>query len=126
MTISDQKPSDVLGLKIVANEFYELGSLDYRSQLLKIRSSKPDIIFVASFGHFLGLTLKQARELGIQSRIIAVYESEDPSVISSAMPYADGLECFVSYNPNPSPAQPLARYKIPSSRSSRAPREFLR
>jgi branched-chain amino acid transport system substrate-binding protein len=88
-----------LGGLIVADETYQLGDVDYRTQLTRVRSKSPDIIFAATFGHFLGLTLRQGRELGISAPFISVYESEDPSVVEAAGRHADGLRYFVSYAP---------------------------
>ena len=88
-----------LGGKIVADENYQLGDTDYRAQLTKVRLAKPEIVFGATFGHFLGLTLRQARELGITAPFISVYESEDRSVLEAAGANANGLRYFTSYAP---------------------------
>ncbi len=88
-----------LGGIIIADEAYQLGDVDYRAQLTRVRAKSPDIVFAATFGHFLGLTLRQGRELGITAPFVSVYESEDPSVVEAAGQHADGLRYFVSYGP---------------------------
>jgi branched-chain amino acid transport system substrate-binding protein len=90
-----------LGGKIVADESYQLTDSDYRSQVVRIKQKSPDILMGATFGHFLGLALKQAREAGITCPFISVYESEDQSVLDAAGGYAEGLRYFVSYDPRP-------------------------
>lgn len=90
-----------LGGKVVADETYQLGDLDYRTQITRLKATEPDIVFAATFGHFLGLTLKQARAARMETKFLSVYESEDTSVIEAAGKSADGLQYFVSYNPQP-------------------------
>lgn len=74
-----------LGGTIVSSEFYQLGETDYKAQLTRIKSTNPDFLFAATFGHFLGLTLKQGREMGIKCPVFSVYESEDDSVIEAGL-----------------------------------------
>jgi branched-chain amino acid transport system substrate-binding protein len=90
---------EALGGRIVADERNQLGDIDYRTQLTRVRAAKPDAIFAATFGHFLGLTIRQARELGEKSQLLSVYEAEDDSVLAAAGPHANGLRYFVSYDP---------------------------
>lgn len=55
-----------LKAEVVADEIYELGSRDYRVQLLKIKENNPDVIFFnAQTGVSGGLAVKQAKELGV-------------------------------------------------------------
>jgi branched-chain amino acid transport system substrate-binding protein len=91
---------ETLGGSVVADESYQLGDIDYRTQLARVRAAQPDAIFAATFGHFLGLTIRQARELGVREQILSVYEAEDESVLSAAGRHADGLRYFVSYDPS--------------------------
>ncbi len=91
---------ETLGGSVVADESYQLGDIGYRTQLARVRAAQPDAIFAATFGHFLGLTIRQARELGVREQILSVYEAEDESVLSAAGRHGDGLRHFVSYDPN--------------------------
>lgn len=84
-----------LGGEIAFVDKTNLGETDLKATLLRVRSSKPDIFFAAYFGNNLGITLKQAREVGIQQPILSVYESEDPSVIETAGKASEGLRFFV-------------------------------
>jgi len=49
---------------ISAKELYILSSMDFEKQLIAIRESKPDIVFVPGFARDSGLILKQARNMG--------------------------------------------------------------
>ena len=54
-----------LGGKIVADERYTSGDIEFRAQLTTIRAAKPEAIFVPGYYTEVGLIAKQARELGI-------------------------------------------------------------
>ncbi len=92
-----------LGGEIVADETFEISEPEYKTQLLKIRGSKPEAIFAACFGRFLGYTLKQAKESGIKAPFFSVYESEDSSVLTAAGQAAEGLRYFVTTSAISSP-----------------------
>lgn len=85
-----------LGGEIVASESFQIQDIDYKSQLTKLREKKPDVLFAACFGGFLGRVLKQTRELKMPAPVYSVYESEDRSVLDASQGAADGLRYFVS------------------------------
>lgn len=89
-----------LGGSVTGSESFTLTDGDYRIQLSKIRASKPEVIFGACFGPFLGNVLKQSRELGIIAPFYSVYESEDQSVVDTAGDSANGLRYFVTFDPD--------------------------
>ena len=92
-----------LGGKIVSDETFEITDPTYRTQLTRIQKAKPEAIFFATFGHFLGLALKESKELRLTVPRFSVYESEDDSVIQSAGGAADGLRYFVTKAAGSSP-----------------------
>ncbi len=56
-----------LGLQIVATEGYAKGDKDFKSQLTKISSSSPDVIFSPNYYEDDGLIVTQARDVGLKS-----------------------------------------------------------
>lgn len=67
-----KKTFEEMGGQIVAEESYiSDNNKDFRSQLTKIWSFKPDVIFVGTAPDALALILKQARSLGITSIFVA-------------------------------------------------------
>lgn len=110
-----------LGGVIVADESYELGETDYRSQIVRVKQGRPDAIYAATFGHFLGLTTKFIRTAGITAPIFSVYESEDPSVIQAGGDATEGLKYFVSYN---SPTVESSTYQRLKEKLGHDPRSF--
>ena len=53
------------GLKVVFNEAYSKGSPDYRSTLVNVKNSKPDLVFMVSYVADAILLMRQARELAL-------------------------------------------------------------
>lgn len=58
------------GGKIVANEAFRSGELDFRAQLGKIKEGNPDVIFIPTMQKEAALAAKQARDLGITAALI--------------------------------------------------------
>lgn len=78
-----------LGGKIVAVETFMSGDIDYRSQLIKIKETNPDIIVIAARKEF-PIIMKQLRSLGIDSKIVAS-EIIDNSILSEAKNAMEGV-----------------------------------
>jgi branched-chain amino acid transport system substrate-binding protein len=58
------------GGKIVANEAFRSGELDFRAQLGKIKEGNPDLIFIPTMQKEAALAAKQARDLGITATLM--------------------------------------------------------
>jgi len=56
-----------LGGKIVADEAFKSGDVDFRAQLTKIKAAKPDVILMPFLYKEVALASKQARDLGIKA-----------------------------------------------------------
>lgn len=70
-----------IGGQISVVESYSPGDKDFKTQLGKIKNSKPDIIFYPGHYQESGLILKQARELGIKSVFIGGDGSYSPELV---------------------------------------------
>src|SRR5699024_10818282 len=55
---------------VVATESYVAGDTDFSSILTNIKSSNPDVIFIADYYTEAGTIIKQAREMGIEAAIV--------------------------------------------------------
>jgi len=53
------------GLKVVFEEAYSKGSPDYRSTLVKLRGTNPDVVFLVSYVADAILLMRQSRELAL-------------------------------------------------------------
>ena len=58
------------GGKVVAQVSYTSGEKDFRAALTKLKSAKPDVIFVPAYYNDVALVAKQARELGIKQMFL--------------------------------------------------------
>jgi branched-chain amino acid transport system substrate-binding protein len=87
-----------LGGEIVADQIHSVTDSDMRTLISKIRLSKPEAIFLGTFGSFLGNAVRQIKQQGIKAPLFTVYEAEDQSVIDSAGTSAlEGIRYYVSY-----------------------------
>jgi branched-chain amino acid transport system substrate-binding protein len=71
------------GGKVIKEEWFEHGAVDFYTQLTSIKASKPEAVFVIAAGKEAGLIVKQLKELGIKSKIV-VTESFDKTSIEIA------------------------------------------
>lgn len=59
-----------LGGKIVANEAFRSGELDFRAVLGKIKGTNPEILFISTMQKEASLIMKQSADLGIKAQFI--------------------------------------------------------
>lgn len=58
------------GGKVVANEAFRSGELDYRAILGKIKGTNPEVIFIPTMQKEAALVMKQAADLGIKAKFV--------------------------------------------------------
>lgn len=80
MGIKDIVESDVNG-EILVGELYDVGSVDFRVQLTKIKQSNPDVLIIVGRSNNYPSLLKQIKELGISATLLASTEFYDQSVL---------------------------------------------
>lgn len=76
---------------IITEEGFLPTDTDLRSQIIKIRNTNPDAIFIASWGKEAGIFVKQARELGVTTKIYCGSACYSPELINMAGQYAEGV-----------------------------------
>lgn len=59
-----------LGGHVLKEESYQAGDANFKAQLTAIKQLNPDVIFIPGYYTEVGLMMRQARELGIQSKLI--------------------------------------------------------
>jgi len=77
-----------------ADEMFEAGSGDFRTQLTKIKSSGADTLIIVAHDEFPSI-LKQIRELGLQMKIIASETFKDTAMLAKSGSYAE--EVYVPF-----------------------------
>jgi branched-chain amino acid transport system substrate-binding protein len=79
-----------LGGKILVVDSYSPDATDFRDQLIKIKSKKPDVIFFPGNYQESGIILRQGKELRIKSIFVGGDGSYSPELIKIAGVAADG------------------------------------
>jgi branched-chain amino acid transport system substrate-binding protein len=59
-----------MGGKITAFESYAAGTSDFNAQLVKIKATNPEVLFLPNYYNDAGLIAKQAREMGINAALV--------------------------------------------------------
>ncbi|PUB10947.1 amino acid/amide ABC transporter substrate-binding protein (HAAT family) [Paenisporosarcina sp. OV554] len=75
---------EAAGGKIVATEAYVTKDTDFRSTLTRIKSAKPDFIFIPGYYEEVGLIVKQAREMGIDVPLMGADGWDSPKLVELA------------------------------------------
>lgn len=76
---------------IITEEGFLPTDTDLRSQIIKVKNTNPDAIFVASWGKEAGIFVKQARELGVNTKIYCGSACYSPELVNMAGKSADGV-----------------------------------
>jgi branched-chain amino acid transport system substrate-binding protein len=65
------KDAEKAGVKVVLNEKYEAGSVDFKPLLSKVKAAQPDVIYMVSYVMDASLLMKQIKELRIDAKLFA-------------------------------------------------------
>ncbi len=79
-----------LGIKVVATESFNRGARDFKTELTKIKGTNPDILFIPGYTPETAPAAAQARQLGMNQKILGVYGDMDPVYIQLAGAAAEG------------------------------------
>jgi branched-chain amino acid transport system substrate-binding protein len=81
-----------LGGVIVSEESFEKGSGDVKTQLTKIKASKPQGVFIAAYGNDLIAILKELKELNLENLPkFGIHSFESPDVLKQVADLAEGV-----------------------------------
>lgn len=86
-----KKVFEQLGGKVVAEESYDIGAVDVRPQLLKVRAANPEAIYNVGRDATMGLLLKQAAEIGFKVPQFANASMELPDAVKAAGEALEGV-----------------------------------
>jgi branched-chain amino acid transport system substrate-binding protein len=85
---------------VVASEAYAQGATDFRAQLSKIKALSPDALYLPGYYKELAGILKQARQLGLKTKILSVNSFYDPKLLQIAGDSAEGaIFTYPMYDP---------------------------
>jgi branched-chain amino acid transport system substrate-binding protein len=89
-----QKSFTALGGKVLGVEAYAQKDKDFRAQLTKINTLKPDVIYLPGYYEDIGNICRQARELGIKSTFIGGDGWDSPKLVELGEEAVEG--CYFS------------------------------
>jgi branched-chain amino acid transport system substrate-binding protein len=75
---------EAAGGKVVMEEAFLAKDQDFKAALTKIKTANADVIFIPAYYEEVGKIVKQARELGIQSKLLGTDGWDDPKVVDIA------------------------------------------
>ncbi len=84
-----------LGASLVSEEKYEKSSTDLKTQLTKIKAANPDLVYFLGYTDGTVVGLKQAKELGLQAKILGGDAWNDPKIVASVGLAAEGIVYLV-------------------------------
>lgn len=85
-------------LKIMSEQAYPFSEKDYKPYLSKIKEVNPDVIFASGYYFQTGPLLRQARELGIQSKILGEEGADSPKLVEIAGDTAEGFYIVTNFD----------------------------
>jgi len=84
------KDFEAAGIKVVAKESFNRGARDFKSELTKIKAANPDILFIPGYTQETAPAAAQARQLGMNQKVLGVYGDMDKVYIELAGKAAEG------------------------------------
>jgi branched-chain amino acid transport system substrate-binding protein len=85
-----KKTFEELGGKVIMEQNYVGGDIDFKAQLTAVKAAKPDVIVVPGYYTEAGLILKQARELGLKGPILGGDGWDSPKLFEIAGKSSEG------------------------------------
>jgi branched-chain amino acid transport system substrate-binding protein len=79
-----------LGIQVVDRESFNRGARDFKAELTKIEAANPDILFIPGYTPETAPAAAQARQLGMNQKILGVYGDNDLTYIKLAGEAAAG------------------------------------
>ncbi|OGC77026.1 MAG: ethanolamine utilization protein EutJ [candidate division Zixibacteria bacterium RBG_16_50_21] len=100
-----KKTFQQLGGKVVAEESYSEGDIDFKAQLTAIKAKRPETIFIPGYYTEVGLIARQARELGIKLPLTGGDGWDSPKLMEIG---GEALEnCYFSNHYHPQDPNPV-------------------
>ncbi len=85
-------------MEIVSEQTYPMSETDYKPYLSKIKEINPDVVFASGYYFQTGPMLRQARELGIESKIIGEEGADSPKLVEIAGETAEGFHIVTNFD----------------------------
>src|SRR4030095_492612 len=90
------------GGQVVAEESFDAGATDMRTQITKLLSSEPDLVYLPCYPSECAVALQQLSEAGYTGKIMGADGADDATTLKTIGTAADGLIITVASGPNDS------------------------
>ena len=80
-----------LGGKVSVKQMFNQGDSDFRTQLLKVKESEPEALFLVAYSQSYQAIIKQFYELGLDAQIFAADTFKDQSIIEGLGDKTEGI-----------------------------------
>ncbi|HEY9072863.1 MAG TPA: ABC transporter substrate-binding protein [Desulfobaccales bacterium] len=88
------------GIKVVDTESFNRGTRDFKAELTKIKGANPDMLFIPGYTPETAPAAAQARQMGMNQKILGVYGDMNPGYIKLAGKAAEGHVIGGEYDEN--------------------------
>lgn len=100
VTEAFRKAAEEAGAEIVAEEAYQLGVDDFRTQLAVARQANPDLIWIGGFYNEAAKIARQARQVGVGAQIFGSDGLLNPELITLGGDAVEGTLLYGMFDPN--------------------------
>jgi branched-chain amino acid transport system substrate-binding protein len=104
-----KKTLEQKGGKVLLTQGYKQDETDFKAALLKVKSKKPDAVYIVGYYKDSGLIMKQAREIGLKTQFFGATAVESPKLIEIAGDAAEGLIYPIITDFDPEHPTPVAK-----------------
>lgn len=86
-----KKEFESSGGKVLSMDSYKEGDADFRSQLIKAKEVNADFVFIPGYLKEMATLLRQAKEIGVNTRFLSISTFYDPKIFELAGNAAEGV-----------------------------------
>ncbi len=104
-----KKTLEQKGGKVLLTQGYKQDETDFKAALLKVKSKKPDALYIVGYYKDSGLIMKQAKEVGLKTQFFGATAVESPKLIEIAGDAAEGLIYPIITDFDPEHPTPVAK-----------------
>jgi branched-chain amino acid transport system substrate-binding protein len=100
---------------ISSSDGFEVSSNDFRTLLLKVKTDKPDAVYIAGLTSHILAALKQMKELGINATLLTFRTGDDETLIKTGGDLVEGMvfsSNFADDSTNPEVLDFVKRYEV--------------
>jgi len=95
-----KKRVEARGGQVASNDFFELGTTDFNSILMKAKMANSDFLYICALSEDGAMIVKQAKELGIKSVLMGTDDMTNPHTYQIAGAGINGMYAYYGGGPS--------------------------